>query len=795
MNYLKFTILANLLLIPSISNAQAPAQVPAATPEPTAAVPTPAPAEATAVAQAPVKVAEPVEAPKPIEAPALIDLNDNPRAVPRALGDRKINDAIEQPFMTGDLMAKLYWQWTGKRVLVSKAAMAKQISFVQPGGLTYSEAAEMLEQAVLLEDMVFLPSVNDPNLVKLVLATNSRKNGIPVIRNGGVFPEGDKVVTYVMSFDHIQPDEAMKVFNSVVSELSPQGSIVSVPNTSSLIITENSALIKSLIEIKNKIDMPQELSTKKMFELEHADAEEVATQVQEIMNFSAEQSSLTNASAASGANDNRGGRGQTNNNNNNNSTLNTAQNLNLIKVLAITRTNSLWVMGRPIDIEFAETVIADFDRPIKRRSYSKHKLKFLSVSEFLPVASNAILRTESGTANNTAAGANNANAFRANTTATTTGADGSLADSERLEYPESLLVGKTLLVADNANNSLIVQGPPQSISLIEELIKEMDIASEQVQITAIFGRYNITDASDFGVDFAMLNQSGDEGSIAAQNRTGYPLLVNPSSLTTTTTDASGLTTITNAIPDSIAGLSIYGKIGNNFLPTLRALQSSGNFKLLSRPTIYTTNNKKAVLSSGQSIAVPTNSLSQSTGVGANVSQSTNIEFKDVVLKLEVIPLVNSDDEVTLQVSLTNDTIVGSQIIDGNSIPTIGKEELLTTITVPNGGTVALGGLITERDSEDVSGVPILSKIPGIKKLFTSTTKSSIREELVIFIQPRVVNNDATLRAMQENNKKYYELADGADRFGELLPKLEPDQPKVKKVMNPKNNRFRSSSRR
>ncbi|MGJ8657000.1 MAG: secretin N-terminal domain-containing protein [Akkermansiaceae bacterium] len=804
MNYLKFTILANLLLIPSISNAQgpAPAPAPATTPEPAALVPVPAEAEAPVVApvQDPVVPQAPVKPAEPIEAPALIDLNDNPNAVPRALGDRVRKEAIEQPFMTGDVMAKLYWEWTGKRVLVSKAAMAKQISFVQPGGLTYSEAAELLEQAVLLEDMVFLPSVNDPNVVKLVLATNSRKNGIPVIRNGGVFPEGDKVVTYVMTFDHIQPDEAMKVFNSVVSELSPQGSIVSVPNTSSLIITENTALIKSLIEIKSKIDMPQELSMKKMFELEHADAEEVATQVQEIMNFSAEQSSLMNASpnAAPAANDNRGGRGQNNNNNNNNNnntTLNTAQNLNLIKVLAITRTNSLWVMGRPIDIEFAETVIADFDKPIKRRSYSKHKLKFLSVSEFLPVASNAILRTESSTANDSAASANNANANRANTTATTTGTDGSLAESERLEYPESLLVGKTLLVADNANNSLIVQGPPQSISLIQELIKEMDVASEQVQITAIFGRYNITDSSDFGIDFAMLNQSSDGNSIAAQNRTGYPLLVDPSSLTTTTTDENGVTTTTNAIPDSIAGLSIYGKIGNNFLPTLRALQSSGNFKLLSRPTIYTTNNKKAVLSSGQSIAVPTNSLSQSTGVVGTVSQSTNIEFKDVVLKLEVIPLVNSDDEVTLQVSLTNDTIVGSQTIDGNSIPTIGKEELLTTITVPNGGTVALGGLITERDSEDVSGVPILSKIPGIKKLFTSTTKSSIREELVIFIQPRVVNNDATLQAMKENNKRFYELADGADRFGELLPRLKEELPVDKVKATPKNNRFRSSSRR
>ena len=549
--------------------------------------------------------------------------------------------------------------------------------------------------------------------------------------------------------------------------------------------------------------MPQELSTKKMIGLEHANAEEVATQVQDIMDFSAEQNSLITSSSNSNAaqtpaqplsREQRIARafGRGTNNAQNNNAAKDGQNLSSVKVLAIVRTNSLWIMGRPIDIQFAETVIADFDKPIKKRSYYKHKLQFLPVSEFLSIAKNAIKRTENSTDSNTAANPNTNN--RPNTNNNTPGTGGTLAESERLEYPESILVGNTLLVADNANNSLIVQGPPQSISLIKDLVKEMDIASEQVQITAIFGRYNLTNGSDFGIDFARLNQSNDGNNIAFQNRTGYPLLVDPSSLTTTTTDENGVTSTINSIPESIAGLSIYGKIGNHFLPTLRALQSTGNFKLLARPTVFTRNNKKAVLSSGQSIAVPTNSLTQNTGDGGAVSQSTNIEFKDVLLKLEVIPLVNNKDEVTLQVSLTNDNIIGSQTIDGNNIPTIGKEELLTTITVPNGGTIALGGLITERDVKDVSGVPILSKIPGIKKLFTSTSKSSVREELVIFIQPRIVNNKATLKAMKENNKKYYELSNGVEGVG-LLPKLKEHSSRSKEKATPRNNRFRSKSRR
>ena len=205
---------------------------------------------------------------------------------------------------------------------------------------------------------------------------------------------------------------------------------------------------------------------------------------------------------------------------------------------------------------------------------------------------------------------------------------------------------------------------------------------------------------------------GDSG-LAVRSATGFPILVDPSTIDSTTN-----------LPTIAAGLSIYGKIGSSFFPTLRALESTGKFKLLARPTIFTTNNKKAMISSGQSIAVPTNTLSQNTGTAGNVSQSTNIEFKNVLLKLEVIPLVNSKDEVTLQISFTNDNIIGSQIIDGNSVPTIGKEELLTTVTIPNGGTIALGGLITERSVNNKSGVPILSKIPGLRKLFSSTSKKN-----------------------------------------------------------------------
>jgi type II secretory pathway component GspD/PulD (secretin) len=134
--------------------------------------------------------------------------------------------------------------------------------------------------------------------------------------------------------------------------------------------------------------------------------------------------------------------------------------------------------------------------------------------------------------------------------------------------------------------------------------------------------------------------------------------------------------------------------------------------------------------------------------------------------MDVIPLVNSENEITLTIDLLNDEVVGSQLIDGNDIPTIGTRALRTTVTIPNNSTVVLGGLITKSDRNSVSGIPILSSIPLLGKLFSTTSKSTERSELLIFIQPKIVNSDATLLDAQLDIDSRYETADGVRVFSD-----------------------------
>lgn len=672
---------------------------------------------------------------------------------------KQVKRDIINPAMTGDVIAEHYADWTGKRVLISNAAASKSIFLNLRAPISYPEAANFIEKACILEGLVFVPS--GENTVKLVLAADVKPQGVKLIQVESLIPKGDVVVSYLMKFEHIPAEDARTAFQSISGSLKPHASITVVENINSLILTEKASVIKSLLGVKKAIDLPQSQVNSAMIALKNADSEVLADQLKAIIEVQVEEK--TRVARSDRAPENTAPAGTTP------AVTETATSgqLKKLSLVADARTNSIFVMGRPVDILFVKNLVSLFDQPAENRNFYSYKLKYLPVGEFLPVAQTGIQRT----LGETSGSASPSTPQNPNTSTTSGGERGtSLADTERPEQPQSLLVGKTLLVADNTNNTLIVQGPPQSIDIVKSLITQMDIAAQQVQITAVFGRYTMDGEKSLGFDFSRtFKRVGNDSGFAVQSNTGFPILTNPANIT-----AADLFPVAT---DGIGGLSIYGQVGRSFFTYLRALESDGKFKLLSRPTLFTTNNRKALLSSGQRIAVPTSTLSQSVaGAGSAVSQNTNIEFRDVLLKLEVIPLVNSKDEVTLKISFLNDNVVGNQTINGNSIPTIGTEELYTTVKVPNNGTIALGGLITERTRNSKTGVPILSSIPGIGQLFSSNTDVTTKEELVILIQPRIVNGATQLNNLQKYNKEQSKIY--REFSNKELPVTEADDPRM-----------------
>jgi len=148
----------------------------------------------------------------------------------------------------------------------------------------------------------------------------------------------------------------------------------------------------------------------------------------------------------------------------------------------------------------------------------------------------------------------------------------------------------------------------------------------------------------------------------------------------------------------------------------------------------------------------------------NSGFQSNIQYQDVSLRLDVAPLVLSDDELMLQVKQVNATLAGNTVISGNPIPNISNQGLETTIMVKNNAAVLLGGLISETTDKQRSGLPILKDLPLIKYIASSTKEVKDRRELLVFIQPRIVTGEGDAPTSTKDAAGASPLGDDMRRF-------------------------------
>ena len=166
---------------------------------------------------------------------------------------------------------------------------------------------------------------------------------------------------------------------------------------------------------------------------------------------------------------------------------------------------------------------------------------------------------------------------------------------------------------------------------------------------------------------------------------------------------------------------------------LSALESIGKAQIIASPRLMTTNQQSAIISSGEDIP-----YQESTATGA-----TAVSFKKALLSLEVTPHITPDNKLLLNLVINQDANSG-QLVQG--VPIISTKSIKTNVLVENGQTIVLGGIFTQNKSNQVVRVPFFGALPILNNLFNRTTKTSHNEELLIFITPRIINNNVTLNA-------------------------------------------------
>jgi type IV pilus assembly protein PilQ len=290
---------------------------------------------------------------------------------------------------------------------------------------------------------------------------------------------------------------------------------------------------------------------------------------------------------------------------------------------------------------------------------------------------------------------------------------------------------------------------PSKIEDIRKLIAKTDVASRQVLIEARLVEANDGFSRNLGAklgfaDLRSFRGTGQAGwGLNGNNRISLGgNLVGTGQMTVQTPDKGDAytnTTMVNLPAAEIGGnapgtlaASLFSAAANRFLNLeISALEADGKGKIISSPRVVTEDKNLAIIEQGVELPYQV----------ATSSGATSITFKKANLRLEVTPQITPDGMVMLEVNVNKDSR-GEETRAGFAI---NNQHVQTKVMIENGGTVVLGGIYQQSERNDVTGVPLLGKIPFLGHLFKTTSRQSQKTELLVFITPKIIAERLTTR--------------------------------------------------
>lgn len=289
----------------------------------------------------------------------------------------------------------------------------------------------------------------------------------------------------------------------------------------------------------------------------------------------------------------------------------------------------------------------------------------------------------------------------------------------------STLMGEVTITPDEIRNALIIESIPADYKIIQGILKKLDIMPRQVLIQATIAEITLDSSTKFGVEYALGQGAGALGA-------GFMATV-----------GSG-------------GLKYSIGVTNKWYAELNALATKGRLNVISSPHVLASDNQEAKIDVSREI--PLASGQTNVSAGSTISETT-IEYRDTGVILSVTPHINERGLVTMDISeevsnYEGNLAVGRQVGDAKSeYPVFSKRVVKTTLTVGHGQTIAIGGLIRDREKKETRGLPCLIDVPVIKYLTGSWEKQTEKIELIVLITPRVVDDMDDVEAMTNEFKQ------------------------------------------
>lgn len=690
-------------------------------------------------------------------------------------------------------------------IVVKQVRPEGRVTLVSKQPITADEAIPLLN-TVLRNAGTGYAAIQQDRILKIVDLNAAKTLNIPVY--SGADPDKiadtDTLITQVIPLKY---SDSTQLKTDLQPLISPDAQFTSNASSNVLIITDTSANIKRVVKIVASLDTSvADQVDVKVFKLNYADSTSAAKLINDVFgNLSDARTQGSNANPQQGGGGGGGnggggggfgggfgrffgGGGQQN----------SRRTSGKVTASSDTRTNSVVVSGPADTLKIVDTVIKQLDaNPAVDQVVYVYRLRnaqALNIEQVLnalfngttisnrSTQSNADRLTASRSTNSSSVtnGTANRSTGTSNTARVTSGGGNSQRLSQQAQQAASDLSGEISIIADTDSNSLLIRTAPANYSRVKTVLDELDKPVQQVLIKVLFAEVTHNNTSDIGAELSVLNlrtnRISPDTSNSQQPGNG------------TTLGPNGASTL-GPIGGSNFGIVPTGTglvvqlLETNFQATISALETSGKLDVLSRPYILASDNQLASIVVGQSIPFITDSRVTDAGQQINTT-----EYRDIGILLDVIPHVNPDGVVILDVAPEISTLTGDSIQTGPNVsqPIIAKRSAQSRVGVKSGQTIVIGGLMQDNLTETINKVPLLGDIPFLGELFKRTIRTKSKTELLIFLTPHVAAAPDVLDGMTKQETGGLRLVPGAVGPGvykEHMDGLERGEPPMSERSN------------
>jgi general secretion pathway protein D len=304
----------------------------------------------------------------------------------------------------------------------------------------------------------------------------------------------------------------------------------------------------------------------------------------------------------------------------------------------------------------------------------------------------------------------------------------------------SLAGGTGTIWADKDTNALVITAPQRTMRAINAVIDKLDIRRAMVQVEAIIVEVTADKTADLGINWVL---DGSNSKLAVG---GFIEPVGGTSAIDLYNLAKGASTTTAAVTGTTFGVGRLNATGVNFGLIVHALQGDARSNIISTPSITTRDNEEAKIEVAQEVPFITG---QYTGTTGTSSAFQTVQRQQVGTILKVTPQINSGDAVLLKLEVESSSLANTS---GAVDLITNKRTISTSVQIPDGGTLVLGGLMKDEIKNSEQRVPWLGRIPLIGELFRTRDTGKTKTNLLVFLQPHILRNDA--QAAMETDSKY-----------------------------------------